>query len=130
MRVSETSRKLFTIMAVVALIIIIGGALYHRSMPEVMYFALGVILTTCLNAVKLLMLERTAEKIVNLEEEARAKGAAGLQYLLRFVLTIGVFLAAAFIPLIDLFGAIFGIFTMPLSLHIWRIVSKKQGIEI
>ena len=122
---SDINKKLTVIMSVVAAVIIAGGAVFYRSVPETLHFALGVILTTSFNMIKLRMLERTAEKIVHLEDEGRAKAFAGVQYLIRFVLTIAVFLLAAFAPIINVFGAVFGIFTLTVSIYIWRLTSPK-----
>lgn len=205
MKVSKTCKKIIVIMMFVALTIIIGGAAFHRSIDLIIPFAFGVILTTALNALKLVMMERAAEKIVALDAgpsqnpssadqreiqtiyedsggndeseeneesdegekdeesdegekdeeneeynkysedhkdskkveskifyqaktpaEAKAKSFAGLQYLIRYLLTIAVFLGAAYVPFIDILGAIFGIFTLTIAMYVWRFVDKGE----
>lgn len=123
---ADISKKLMVIMSVVAVVIIAGGAVFHRSVPEALYFALGVILATGLNIVRVKMLVRTAERLVDSGNEAGAKSFAGLQYLLRLGLTIAVFLIAVFVPFIDLFGTVFGIFTLPISMYIWRFITPMH----
>lgn len=122
-------KKVTLIMAIVALIMIIGGGVFHRAAEPTIHFALGVILTTAFNAIKLFMIVQTAEKIADIENEARGRSFAGVQYLIRFLLTMAVFLVAAFAPFVDLFGAVFGIFTMQTAMYIWRLMEgKKSGI--
>lgn len=123
---ADIRKKLMVIMSAAAVVMIAGGAAFHRSMPEILYFALGVILATGLNMVKLKMLERTAERLVSSDNDAVGKSFVGMQYLLRLVLTIGMFLAAVFVPFIDLFGAVFGVFTLPISMHILRFFLPMQ----
>ena len=117
-------KKIIMIMAIVALVMIVGGAVFHRDAAAIP-FALGVILTTVLNAYKLSMIEKAATKITEIDDEARGKNTASAQYLLRYLVTIAVFLIAAFVPFIDVIGAIFGVFTMPIAIYSWRLVSKE-----
>lgn len=125
MESSEARNKIIIIMAAVALVMIVGGAIFHRSIVA-LEFAIGVILTTALNAVKLFMMERTSERIMDIEDEKSGKNFASIQYLLRFILTGAVLVAAAFVPFIDIMGAIFGIFTMPVAIHVWRITGFSK----
>ena len=125
MKMHKISSKAIMIMLVVALVMMIGGVIFHRSIDQIIPFVLGVLLTTALNVVKLLMIERTAERIVALGEgEGKAKAIAGFQYLIRYFLTFAVFLVAAFVPFIDIFGAVFGIFTLTIAMYILRFVAK------
>jgi len=130
--ISYTSRRIIMIMIVLAALISLGGAVFfHNGQAEdpillAMHFSFGVLLTTCLNCVKIILLEKTAARVVELNDEARGKNFARMQYFFRFLLTIAVFLAAAFVPFIDLFGAIFGIFTMQLAMYVWRFTSPKE----
>ena len=123
--VTRASKQIIIIMAVLASLMIVGGITFYRTFTESLYFAFGVILTTSLNAVKLQMMKRTSANLLKLEEK-QAKNFAGFQYLIRYILTIVVFLAAAFAPFIDLFGAVLGIFTLQFSLYIWRFTNKEH----
>ena len=122
--IAEIRWKIIVNMLIVAAVLVVGGAVFHRSMPEALYFAIGVILSTGLNVLKLHMIGLASERIVQMEIEGRGKSFAGLQYLLRFLLTAAVLVAAAYVPFIDLIGAIFGVFTMQIAFYIWNITNK------
>jgi len=75
-----------------ALIFIIVGAIVYRSLA-IIPFALGVMVTSGLNILKLRMLERTVQKVINTEDREMGKNIVRLQYLLRYFLT-GIVLVA------------------------------------
>ena len=105
---------------VAALVFIIGGIVFHRSI-EALYFAIGVILTSSLNVGKVFLLERTVQKTLEMDDPDSGKNYVKLQYLLRYGLTGLVLLAAGLIhvhvdpPFISIWGAVFGIFTLQIS---------------
>lgn len=121
--------KLIRIMIGVAVVMIIAGAVFYRSFPEGLYFAFGVILTTTLNAIKLVWMERSAERIANADAEHAGlyRGYFGGQFLLRYILTFAILIAAAFIPFIDLIGAALGLLTLQLSLYVYRFITWRHG---
>ena len=123
---ADISKKIIIIMTAVGIIMIIGGAAFHRAVPEALYFAAGVVLATCLNIVRIKMLEQTARRLTELNDDGSSKASVGFSYIFRFLLTVAVFVAAALLPFIDLFGAVFGIFTLPVSMHLLRFVLPKN----
>jgi len=90
---SQIMRKMIL---VAALIIIIIGAIYYRSLIAIP-FAFGVMITTGLNILKFRMLERTVQKVVNMDDQETGKNTVRFQYLLRYVLTGVVLVAIGFI---------------------------------
>ena len=88
----KPSRLMMKMVAIAALIIIIIGLIYYRSLA-VIPFAFGVIATSALNVLKLRMLERTVQKVIYMEDQETGKNMLRLQYLLRYFLT-GVVLVA------------------------------------
>jgi hypothetical protein len=88
----KPSRLMMKMVLISALIIIVIGAVYYRSLA-VIPFALGVFVTSGLNILKLRMLERTVQKVMNTEDQEMGKNIVRLQYLLRYLLT-GVVLVA------------------------------------
>ena len=100
-------------MLVTSLVMSIGGIIgsFYISTLHALPFILGVILTTCLNIVKVIWLERAVNATVNLEDQKAAARQIRLHYVLRLLLTLLVLLAAVFIPFIDLWGAVVGLFT-------------------
>ena len=102
-----------------ALVMIAGGAAFYRSL-KAFNFALGVILPSLLNVLKVFLLERTARKTLDITDPSRGKVYIQVQYLLRFVLSAAVLVVAAVVPFIDVMGAVFGIFTLQISVLIVR----------
>ena len=94
-------------------VIIAGGVAYFRSL-EYLPFALGAVMGAGLNVVKILLMERTVDKSVVMEK-SRAENYLRLQYLLRYLLTGAVLIAAVFVPFLNLWGAALGILTMPVA---------------
>ena len=113
MKISETVRKMIIVMLFAALLIIVAGIVISVFYPviQVFAFALGVMLTTALNILKVVWLERAVEKALSMEDQTAAGNFIRLQYLLRTLLTGLVLVVAALVPFIDLWGAVAGIFT-------------------
>jgi len=88
----KPSRLMIKMVLIAALIIIAIGAVYYRSLAAIP-FALGVLITSGLNILKLRMLERTVQKVIYMEDQEMGKNLVRLQYLLRYFLT-GVVLVA------------------------------------
>ena len=146
---------------IAALVIIVIGAVFYRSLAAIP-FTFGVLITSGLNIIKLRMLERTVHKVVYMEDPEMGKNVVRLQYLLRYFLTGVVLVAVGLIhtyttpapfyssrdayfgvwaalfpngpqsllsaPLISIWGAIAGIFTMQLSVILVRSMKlEKDG---
>jgi len=154
-----TSKQLAKMIIIAALIIIVIGAVIYRS-PAVIPFALGVIATSGLNIMKVRMLERTVERVLDMDDQQAGKNTVRLQYLLRYFLTGVVLVAIGMIqsyttpppfyssrdwyigvwsilfpnapeallaaPLISIWGAIFGLFTLQISIIMLRIIKPEK----
>lgn len=131
MNLSLPSRKMILMIGISALVIIAGGAALYRSL-EALYFAVGVTLTSSLNVLKVVMLERTVKKVVDMEEQDAGKNYIRLQYLFRYFLTGIVLLAAGLVsvyvkpPFINVWGAVAGIFTLQISVIIVRSMKLDE----
>jgi len=125
MKLSVPSKKMILVICISALILMAGGAvlcLAVGSLPsrEALPFALGVLLTSALNVLKVYMLERTVQKAVGKADAASGKNFVRFQYLIRYFLTGLVLVAAALIPFINIWGAIIGVFTLQISIVVVR----------
>jgi len=98
MELSKPSKLLIKMVGVSALIIIFAGIIYYRSFAA-LPFALGVIATSALNILKVRMLERTVQKVTDMEpgEQELGKNTVRFRYLLRYFLTGVVLVAIGFI---------------------------------
>jgi len=144
-----------------ALLIIVIGVVIYRSLAA-LPFAFGVIITSCLNIMKIRMLEQTVRKVIEMDDPEAGKNVVRLRYLLRYFLTGIVLVAVGLVhnyttppplyssrgsylavwvllfpggpeslltsPLISIWGALAGIFTLQLSVILVRTMKlEKDG---
>jgi len=86
----KPSRLMMRMVLIAALIIIVAGLIYYiviGSVLVVIPFALGVLATSGLNIFKLRMLERTVQKVLNMDDQEAGKNVVRLQYLFRYFIT-------------------------------------------
>ena len=114
------------VICVSALIIMAGGAVYYRSL-EALAFALGAFLSSALNVLKVIMLERNVLKILDMKDAGEGKSYIRFQYLIRYVLTGALLVAAALIPFINIWGAIIGVLTMQVAVILIRYMKVDEG---
>jgi len=111
---------------IVCLAMIAGGILYYSlvgDLYEALPFALGVIVTSALNILKIIMLERSIQKTLDMDNPDTGKNYIRLQYLLRYFLTAVVLVIIGLLHIyidspriISIWGALFGLFTMQIAL--------------
>ena len=122
---SRLGKRMVFFVGVSALVFILAGVVYYRSI-DALFFAFGVILTSALNVLKVYMLENTARKTLDIEDQKEGKNFVRFQYLIRYFLTAAVLLGVGLIhmyadpPFINIWGAVFGIFTLQISVIIVR----------
>jgi len=132
MNLSRTSKNIIYMIYLVALVFILAGTIYHRSIFA-LYFAIGVLLTSTLNVGKVFLLERTVNITMEMTDQNTGKNYVKFQYLIRYFLTaavlVGVGLVNVFVdpPFISVWGALAGIFTMQIAVIIVR--HRKLDIE-
>lgn len=125
MNLSKATKNIIMMICIVALVFIIGGVAFHRSI-HALYFALGVIITSSLNVVKMYLVERTVNNTLEIENQESGKIYVKLQFLLRYVITIAVLLGVGLInvfvepPFISIWGTIAGLFTLQVAVIIVR----------
>jgi len=136
MRVSATVERMIKIMLVAGLIIAAAGAAYLRSFDAAVLFGAGVFLTTVLNIVKTIWMERTVERVstlVSFSDEAAGSRYFMVQQMLRQLLTGVVLILAALAPFEGMYlfwGAVFGIFTYHPAKHaLWQLAKNSEATE-
>ena len=118
-----------------ALVMIIAAAAILRS-AAVLPFAAGVIIMTAVNVFKIFLLERTVNATVDIDNIDAGRNYVRLQYLLRYFITGAVLLAIGLlfwfekIPEACAWGAVFGIFTMQISVMIVRHMKFEEEQKI
>jgi len=132
MNLSMPSRRIILVIGISALVLIAVGAVIYRSL-EALYFAVGVILTSSLNVFKVMLLERTVKKAVDMEQPDTGNNYVRLQYLLRYFLTGLVLLAAGLVsvyvepPFINIWGAVAGLFTLQIAVISVRSMKNDEN---
>jgi hypothetical protein len=125
MKLSRTTKNIMFMICAAALVIIVGGAVFYRSI-EALYFAFGVVLTSALNVLKIYMLERTVNRTLDMDDKETGSNFVRLQYLVRYFLTGAVLLGVGLIwlyvepPFINIWGAVLGVFTLQIAVIIVR----------
>jgi len=128
MKLSPASGKMIMFIGITALVFMAGGAVFYRSL-EAVAFSLGVILTSALNAGKVIMLERTVKKAIDMDDPKTGKNYVRTQFLLRYVLTAAILVVAGLTPFISVWGALFGIFTLQISVIIVRAMKLDDDAD-
>jgi len=121
MRLSDIAKRMTTVMGALLLLLVAASAVYYRTMAF-LPFAFGASLGVALNVVKIIMLDRTVGKALQMEQ----KGAGNyirIQHFVRFLLTGAVFLLAALVPQISIWGAAAGICTLQIA-----VFFTKRGV--
>ncbi|MCL2391416.1 MAG: hypothetical protein FWC66_02245 [Oscillospiraceae bacterium] len=125
MKLSHTGKYMILMIGLVALVFIIGGGVFYRSI-QALYFAIGVIVTSALNVGKVFLLERTVRKTMEKEDPNAGKNYVKLQYLFRYFITALVLVVVGIInvnvdpPFISVWGALAGVFTLQIAVIIVR----------
>jgi len=117
-RLSDIAKRMMAVMGVMLLLLVAGSAVYYRSL-DFLPFALGALLGVLLNIVKVILLDRTVSKVLD-NEKMNAGNYVRFQHFFRFFLTGLVFLLAAFVPFINIFGTAAGVLTLQAALFFAR----------
>lgn len=92
---------------------------------SILYWILGVALGTAVSLVKLLMIERTVEKAVDMEPQ-NAKNYVNSRASFRFVLTIVIVVLAIKIPFFNILGVIVGLILTQPAVYIVNFINRNQ----
>lgn len=122
MKINDIAKKMIFVLCILLVIIIVASVIYYRSFAF-LPFAAGASIVVALNIIKVIMLDRTVDKALTMTERKDASGYMRLQYFLRFILTGAVLVFAAVSPddYVSLWGAVVGIFTMPIAAYYMKI---------
>ena len=129
MKLSWTSKRMILVIFAAALIIMAGGAAYH-GISNALHFALGVLLTSGLNAAKVALIERTVQRTLEMEGEQNASNYVRLQSLTRLFLTAAVLAFAALNPgYINIWGAVAGLFTWQIGAYSMKFFKNNPDLS-
>ena len=113
-----------------ALVFIAAGAVYYRSYAAIP-FAAGVILTSAMNTLKVVMLERAVGKATGMGDVDAGKGYIKGQYFLRYIFTAMILVIAAVVPdtVISIWGAAAGVFTFQIAAIAIKVLKLDISME-
>ena len=129
MRFSANTKKMSVAILLAALAVSVIGAVYFlisSRFLSILLFFFGVLLTSCLNIYKIILLERSVNKAINNELKS-VKNHMRVQALLKLFLTGVILVAAVKLPIGDLalfWGAVFGVFTLSIAGYGLKIFNK------
>ena len=117
--------KMIKAIIFIAILMMAGGIAFFRSYYAI-GFALGVGMSLALNIGKVMWLKYCVNRATTMEP-----GAAGayisIHYVLRYILTGLVLVAAHFLPVVSMFGAVVGLLSMPFANYVVHFVKKRGG---
>ncbi|MGI5900684.1 MAG: ATP synthase subunit I [Christensenellales bacterium] len=123
MKISDLAKRFLLIICILAALFIAGSVIYYRS-SSCLPFVYGVVLGSAASVVKVIILDKTVDKALNMEKKA-ASNYARLNHVLRLLLTAAVLVLAALVPGISLWGAAAGILAFQAAVYIQRWFVKK-----
>ena len=122
MNLSGYAKRMIRVITALSVVVIAAGAIYYRSF-SVMPFAVGVALSSALNGIKVILIENSIKKLVDMDDK-RAYNYFRVQYLVRYLLTGAVFVVAAFSPFISIWGAGAGIIIFQIAAYSLKSYTK------
>lgn len=132
-KISDMAKKLIIIQLILTAAAFVIGAFLIPSdgsfslAVSIPSYGLGLALGFIFSALKLILLEKSLSKSVDMNKDS-AQTYARFQYMLRYFLTFGVLVAAAVIKPISLLGTIIGIImTQPAALIAGFSENRKQS---
>lgn len=126
--ISDTGKSIIKIIAALALIALGVGVFvtqvwFKETTPFV--YAKGLLFGTIIAVMKLILLDRTLSKSVNMPP-ARAQNYVRLHYTLRYFLTAVVLVVAALNSSVNLVGVIIGLVLLRPAIYIVNMSQNKR----
>ena len=137
MKLSVTSRRMISVICIAAIVFIIAGVIVSLALDTIeddqaIWFALGVLLTSGLSVVKVILLERAISKTLDMDNPTAGSNYIRIQYLMRYLMTGGALALAGIVtrfvqpPFLNLYGAIAGAFTLQISVIVVRSMKLED----
>ena len=105
----------------------IGSAVSFVVWPHLPSLISGIFLGTVVTMGRFLALEHSVDGTLAQDTAKKASQRANLNYLLRQLVTGLIFLIAALNPAyVHLLGVLFGVATLQIAIHVYRLLDKKQ----
>ena len=126
--VDVIAKKAVWAIIILSVLLMVCGAVFFHSITafesyETLPFAVGVVFSMMLNIAKVFMLKRTVKRVADINSVQSGKRLFYLHHFSQLGLTVIVLLIAALAPdnVVNIIGAIIGLFTFKLTMHIMQI---------
>ena len=94
-------------------------------------YAVGLISGTLLSAFRVVLMEKSLNRAVDMGEYDKAKSYGALQVLLRNLITLGFFVLVFFFrQVFGMFGAIIGVLSLQLSGYLTGFILRKDSTKV
>jgi hypothetical protein len=125
--VSETAAIMIAALCCIFFALLTAGLLvigFAYPFEQPLPFGVGLLTGSILSVYKVILLERSLERSVDMEQGI-VRNYSTLQAILRYTLTIAVFLCAVFFPrVIGVFGVVLGALSLQFSAYIANALIK------
>jgi energy-coupling factor transporter transmembrane protein EcfT len=123
MKLSDLAKRMIIAILFIALIFIIGSAIYYRSL-SFLPFVFGILIGTAVSIIKVFLLEHAVDKALTMEQN-HAGNYVRVHHIFRLLLTgVALFLGAV-VPQISLWGVAIGILAFQLAIYIAKFKLKS-----
>ena len=124
------SKRMIAVIVILSILVAVGGGVFYytsNNLPGAFPFAMGAGVAMVANIIKVILLKRTVENAVGMDE-SKAKIHMQVQYFMRLMLMAGALTLSAFSPdnLINLMGTIFAIFSFPIAAYSVKTFMKEK----
>lgn len=119
---SDTTKMLLKIIPVLGLLVFGVGAFFTAN---ILYYAVGVALGTGISAARVVLLERTLKKSLDMPPQD-AQNYTRLHYSMRMLGVVAAAIAAVKIPFIDVVGFVLGLLLVQPAVYIHGLLTKNR----
>lgn len=119
------ARKTMIVVCGLFVLVVAAGIAFRRSFAF-MPFALGALLGTALNILKIILLDRSVQKVIQMDPKD-ARNHVRSQHFFRLLLTALAFAVAVLLPgSVSIWGVAAGVCTLQVALLFTRRVSRGE----
>jgi multisubunit Na+/H+ antiporter MnhE subunit len=117
---NNLAKKMILTICALSLIFVVISAVYYRSI-SCLPFIFGVLIGTIVSVIKVMLLSKTVDKALSMEEKAASR-YVNQQHFLRLLLTAAALLLGALVSVINLWGVVAGVFAFQISVYVMKII--------
>ena len=121
-KMSDTCKKLSTVIAVLGLIALVVGLFFAGNK---IYWIVGIILGTVASLVKVYMLERTLDKAVDMDPK-NANNYTRANYTMRLVVSVVIVVLACLVEQINVVGVLIGLLLVQPAAYITNFITAYK----